>query len=56
MNDYNFNEEAIVYVEIIFRQKDKKLLSEFHLIKPSHVTKSEVFNTEKYLNVPLPIS
>lgn len=56
MEDYNLSEEAITHIELIFRQRDKKLLSEFKLDKPLHVTKSEVITTQKDLNIPVSIN
>ena len=48
---YNLTEQAIVYVEISFAQKDKKLLSEFYLDKPSYMSPHESFIRENKLNV-----
>lgn len=56
MKEYNISEEAIVHIELIFRQKDKKLLSEFSLEKPSHVTRSDIVNTERELVIPVSIN
>lgn len=56
MEDYNLSEQAIVHIELIFRQKDKKLFYEFHLEKPTHVTKSEFVNTERDLIIPLSVN
>lgn len=53
MEDYNLTDESIVHVELIFRQIDKRLLSEFHLEKPSHVSRFEVIKTEKDLIIPV---
>lgn len=48
--------EAIVYVQINFRKKDKKLLSEFSLDKPSHISKQENIITESMLTIPVSIN
>ena len=56
MEHYNLTELRIVYIETVFRQKDKKLLSEFRLDKPLYTTKSEIVNTEKELNIPVSIN
>lgn len=39
-----------------YRQKDKKLLSEFSLSKKAHISKSEFIITEKKLTVPVSIN
>ena len=62
MSSYNLSEEAIVYIEITIRQKDKKLLSEFSL--PScdgkhnitHIPKFHIFKVENYLSIPVSIN
>lgn len=56
MEQYNLTDEAIIYIELIFRQKDKRLLSEFNLEKPFHVTKYEVLKTERELVIPVSVS
>lgn len=56
MEQYNLTDDAIIYRELIFRQKDKRLLSEFYLEKPSHVTKYDVVNTERDLIIPVSIN
>lgn len=50
---YNLTEDAIVYVQISFRQKSKKLLSEFLLEKPSHTTTHENLQLGEKLNIPI---
>ncbi len=50
---YKLTEDDVVYVELSFRPKDKKLLSEFSLDKPSYITPHEIFLTEKKLTIPV---
>lgn len=56
LDTYNLKENDISYVMLSFRQKDKKLLSEFSLSEKQHISKSEFINTEKKLNVPLSVN
>ena len=47
---------SIVYIQISYRQKDKKLLYEFISDKPSHLTKHEVLLAQSNLNIPVYIN
>lgn len=53
---YNLTEQAIVYIQISFTQKDKKLLSEFSLEKPTYISKFENILTQKSLTVPVSVN
>ena len=53
---YILSEDAIVYIQISFRQKDKKLLSEFSLQKPSYITNHENLLIQDKLNIPVSIN
>ena len=53
---YNLTDDAIVYIQITLRQKDKKLLSEFSLEKPSHIAKHEIASVETTLFIPASIN
>lgn len=53
---YNITEDDIRYVMLSFKQKDKKLLSEFSLSEKPHISKSEFIITERKLNVPVSIN
>ena len=58
MIDYNLTEDAIVYIQLSFRQKDKKLLSEFALLPGSvsnHVPGSDLALVERNLAIPVSI-
>lgn len=56
MADYNLSDDAIVYIQISFRQKNKKLLSEFLLDKPSHIPDGQVGLVASELSIPLSIN
>ena len=53
---YKLTQDDIVYVMLSFRQKDKKLLSEFSLSEKAHIPKSDFIITDKKLNVPVSIN
>lgn len=53
---YKLSEQSIVYILLRFRQKNKKLLSEFSVDKPSHISKFENILTEKNLTIPVSIN
>ena len=53
---YDLNYDDIMYVMLSFRQKDKKLLSEFSLTEKPHIPKSDFIITEKKLSVPVSIN
>ena len=56
MGYYNLGSDTIVYIQITFRQKDKKLLSEFSLEKPSNFPKYETSLVDSELFLPIPVS
>ena len=56
LSAYNLSEDSIVYVQISFRQKDNKLLSEFSLDKPSHIPNTDLISTEKIISLPVSIN
>ena len=53
---YNLSEHDIVYIQISFSQKNKKLLSEFSLEKPFYITRHENLWTENKLSIPVSIN
>ena len=56
---YNLTEESIVYIQISFRQKDKKLLSEFlpvHRDNVSYIPKPDLNNIDSNLSIPVSIN
>jgi len=54
---YRMNISDVVYIQILFRLKDVKLLSEFSLDRPSHVSVAEnVMGGEKILNIPVSVN
>jgi hypothetical protein len=53
---YDFIEKSIVYIQISFREMDKKLISEFYLEKPLHISAYDNISTKKDLAIPLPIN
>ena len=56
MIDYNLTEDDIVYIQVTFRQKDKKLLSEFSLDNLSLIPKPEFSLVETNLSIPVSIN
>ena len=50
------NISDVVYIQILFRLKDVKLLSEFSLDRPSHVSVPENIMGEKILNIPVSVN
>ena len=58
MSIYNLSEDAIAYIQITFRQKDKKLLSEFSLLSSDnliHIPRSDLKSVENNLSIPVSI-
>lgn len=55
-DEYKFKSKDIVYIEISFIQKDKKLLSEFSLDKPSHISIQENIEIKNKLTIPISIN
>lgn len=53
---YNITSDAVLYVELRFTQMDNKLLSEFSLETPCHISKQENIITTKDLNIPISIN
>lgn len=53
---YRISISDVVYIQILFRLKDVKLLSEFSLDKPSHVSVAENVMGEKILNIPVSVN
>lgn len=56
MDVYNLTDQAILYIQVSFWQKDKKLLSEFSLQEPSHIPSSDIISTKENLNIPISIN
>lgn len=63
MSIYNLSDDAIVYIQVTFRQKDKKLLSEFSLLSSDgtdrkdlfHIPRSDLKSVESNLSIPVSI-
>lgn len=55
-NQYNLTNQSILYVQIIFRKIDSKLLSEFSMDKPNHISITDIASTHKKLNIPISVS
>ena len=53
---YRISISDVVYIQILFRLIDVKLLSEFSLDKPSHVSVAENVLGEKILNIPVSVN
>lgn len=53
---YNLSNESIIYIQVSFRKMDTKLLSEFYLHKPDHVSIYDNIITQKKLNIPLSVN
>ena len=53
---YNLTNDQIYYINLIFYQQDRKLLSEFALTKPSHISNCENSLTAVILTVPIPVN
>ena len=58
LENYNLTSDVIIYIQLSFRLKDKKLLSEFSLDnnKPSHISKLDHTNLLKNKSLTIPIS
>ena len=53
---YNLTNDQIYYINLIFYQQDRKLLSEFALTKPSHISNCENSLTADILTVPISVN
>jgi len=53
---YRLGDGDIVYIQVSFHLTDIKLLSEFSIDKPDHVTKFDSSNIEKMLKVPVSVN
>lgn len=58
MEEYDLIEDDIVYIELIFRKKDKSLLSEFSqdFKNIKHLDNSAVIDTNKLINIPISVN
>ena len=56
LEDYNLSDDSITYIQVSFKQLDIRLLSEFILNKPKHITINDFNNTYRKLNIPVSIN
>lgn len=54
--EYSLIDESVVYVQLIFRRLDTKLLSVFSLDKSNHISSTDINSTKRKLNIPVSVS